>query len=73
MWFVVQKVVWDSVRIHSFNMILPIGPLILNKFENWFNFQILKISLFLLWSQNARPAVFLMNFIMEMDVRTLKN
>jgi hypothetical protein len=26
--------------IHSFNMFLPIGPIILDKFKNWFDFQI---------------------------------
>jgi hypothetical protein len=44
MWSVVPKVVWDSVRIHSFNMILPTDPIILNKFRNWLKF--FKISSF---------------------------
>jgi hypothetical protein len=40
MWSVVQKVVWDSARILSFNMFVPVGPIILNKLKNLFNFQI---------------------------------
>jgi hypothetical protein len=34
-----SKSCWDSARIHSWNMFLPVGLVILNKLKNWLNYQ----------------------------------